>query len=138
MRFEYILYFGTTILTSFLLFNEFSTFLVVKPTQTSLEQISLKKEYVPVMIVCPEPAFNLSALRDEGYETPYRFQNGNSPWNSDRKSSKKINVTFWSGKKNISQSMLLGKVANAFSTSDWISVGWVEFEKETGVLSRVI
>ena len=86
MRFEYILYFGTTILTVYLLFNEFYNFLLVKPTQTSPEQSSLKKEYFPEMIVCPEPAFNLTALRDEEYRQSFRLWTGNILWNK-RKST---------------------------------------------------
>ena len=105
MRFEYILYFGTTILTVYLLFNEFSNFLLVKPTQTSLEQSSLKKEYFPEMIVCP--AFNLTALRDEEYQQSFRLWTGNTLWNLDRSSLEKINLNFWGGKKNISQIELL-------------------------------
>ena len=46
--FENILIFTTTIFAAFLLFNEFYTFHIVKPTQTSLEQSLLKNKYFPV------------------------------------------------------------------------------------------
>ena len=73
MKFENILIFTTTICAAFLLFNEFYTFHIVKPTQTSLEQSFLKNEYFPVVIVCPEPAFNMTALKEEDYRILYNL-----------------------------------------------------------------
>ena len=83
MVFENILTITTAILAAWLLFLEFSTFLFVKPTLTSLEQSSQKKEYFPVVIICPEPAFNLKSLKEEDYEGVFQFQFGNTDWKLD-------------------------------------------------------
>ena len=73
MIFGNILNFSTTILAVSLLFNKFYTFIYIKPTQTSLAQSSMKKEYFPAVIVCPEPAFNMTALKEEDYRILYNL-----------------------------------------------------------------
>ena len=131
MVFDNILTITTTILAAWLLFLEFSTFLFVKPTLTSLEQSSQKKEYFPVVIICPEPAFNLKSLKEEDYEGVFQFQFGNTDWKLDRTSLKMKNFNFWGGKSNISQSKLYEKVALAPNSSDWISA-MVKYDKDNG------
>ena len=76
----------TTFLAIYLLYNEFSNFLIVKPTQTSLEQSYQKREYFPVVLACPVPAFNLTALKEEAYEDAFRLWTGNEPFTLDRNS----------------------------------------------------
>ena len=108
MILENILIFTTTLLAAFLLFNEFYTYHIVKPTQTSMEQSLLKKEYFPVMIVCPEPAFNITALKEEEYRLLYSLWTGNTDHTFHGNLSNNTSLNnFWGGKKNISQSKLL-------------------------------
>ena len=71
-------------------------------------------------------------LRDEQYSLPFNLWTGNAPWQSERNSSKMIIVNFWGGKKNLSQRILLEKVALAFDSSKWEKQGWVKFEKGNG------
>ena len=103
MKCENILNVSITVLAFYLLFNEFSTFLVIKPTQTSLEHNRLTKEYFLVIIVCPEPAFNVTALKNEGYIGKWLLWNGNVSANLNRYSKTMKSFNFWGGKKNISQ-----------------------------------
>ena len=73
------------------------------------------------MIACPEPAFNLTALKDEGYENPLRLWVGNIGWKTKRNSSRMINTNFWGGKKNRSQSRLL-ESGNVIGNYQWVMV----------------
>ena len=78
MRVGNILNILITVLAGYLLFNELSTFLIIKPTLISLEQSSLKKEYVPLILVCPEPAFNLVALENSDFKDSWLLWTGNT------------------------------------------------------------
>ena len=57
-----------TILASYLTFEEFYTFLVVKPTYTTATKRGLKPNDFPDMILCPEPAIDIEAATSRGYE----------------------------------------------------------------------
>ena len=128
MWFEHIFTLSATLLAIYLLYNEFSNFLIVRPTQTSLEQSPQKTEYFPLFIVCPAPAFNLTALKDEGYDSSYKLWHGNIPYTLHRNSLRMMSATFWGGKNNISQNMLMEKVVTAFDSTNWIKEGWLIYE----------
>ena len=128
MRFGVILNILTTVLAVYLLFNEFLTFLIIKPTQTSLELTPLTKKYFPAVIVCPDPAFNLTALKNEDYKSEWRVFTGNTGAHFDINSRNTSNVILWGGKNNVTQKKLLEKVALADNSSAWLS-SWVKYEK---------
>ena len=50
MWFEHIFNLSATLLAIYLLYNEFSNFIIVRPTQTSLEQSPQKTEYFPLFM----------------------------------------------------------------------------------------
>ena len=130
MRFENVLNLTTALLAIYLLYKEFSNFLIVKPTQSSVEQSSQKTEYFPAVIACPVPAFNLTALKEEDYEQPFKLLVGHTSWSLDRTSLTMMTANLWGGKTNMSQIKLLEKVLLAFNSADWITGGWVLYEKE--------
>lgn len=122
-----------TILAGYLLFNEFSTFLLIKPTQTSLEQSSLMKKYFPVVIICLEPAFNLAALKTEDYRDIWNLWTGNTNHTLNRNNSRKMrNFNLWGGKRNESQNQVIEKVIIGSNSSNWIDRAIVKYEKLNG------
>ena len=56
-----------SLLTLFLIFQEFYTFVAVKPTSTSKEEKELEPKDLPETVVCLEPGFDSVALEKYGY-----------------------------------------------------------------------
>ena len=52
-----------TILGFYLIAEEFCTFFVRKPTYTSYERREISGEDFPEIMLCPEPSFDLNALK---------------------------------------------------------------------------
>ena len=63
---------GLTAACLFLLTQPIYQFLIEKPTITVPTKEDLRPEDLPVIIVCPEPKVNLTALTFLGYENLYR------------------------------------------------------------------
>ena len=68
------------LLTLYLLIEEFVTFLIRKPTLTSLSQETLKPSHFPDILICPAPSFELTSLQQLGYEHSYDYTLGYSTW----------------------------------------------------------
>ena len=64
------------ILAMVLVIEEFYIFLVIKPTYTSYENRELMGEDFPEIMVCPEPSFDLQALKSIGYQGPADYFRG--------------------------------------------------------------
>ena len=69
-----------TILASYLIFETFYIFLIVKPTYTSHEKRKLSEEDFPEIILCPDPSINLSALNSHGYRGADKYFKGVYDW----------------------------------------------------------
>ena len=80
------------------------------------------------------PAFNLSALKDEGYDYSYKLWHGNIPYTLDRNSLRMMSANLWGGKNNVSQNMIMEKVVTAFNSTNWIKEGWLNYERDGGRL----
>ena len=57
-----------TIFASYLIFEEFYTFWVLKPTYTTASKRDKKPEDFPDILLCPEPAIDIEAGISRGYE----------------------------------------------------------------------
>ena len=88
----------------------------------------MNEEYFPVVILCPDPAFNLSSIEEEDYEEVAALWAGNIDFELNRNSSKTMSFSFWGGKQNITQRKLIEKVTVAFNSSDWIKNTAVTYE----------
>ena len=65
-----------TILTLYLIFDNFYTYLVLKPTYTSHEKRALNTDDFPEIILCPQPSIDLNALKSLGYDGPSSYFHG--------------------------------------------------------------
>ena len=65
-----------TLMASYLIFDTFYTFLVLKPTYTFHAKRQLSVEDFPQIILCPEPAVDLTALKARGYSGPDAYFKG--------------------------------------------------------------
>ena len=71
-----LLKFIFTILASYLILETFYIFLVVKPTYTSHERRKLNADDFPEIILCPDPAINISAVNANGYRGVDKYFKG--------------------------------------------------------------
>ena len=55
------------VIGSYLIIDLFHTFMVVKPTYTSLAKRKIRPEDFPEILLCPEPSVFASALAVRGY-----------------------------------------------------------------------
>ena len=62
-----LLKFAFIIFASYLIFEEFYTYLVVKPTYTTTIKRYLKHEDFPEILLCPQPAIDVDAAKSKGY-----------------------------------------------------------------------
>ena len=58
---------------SYLIFEELYAFLVVKPTYTSSQKRNISAEDFPEILLCPEPAINLSVANAKGYHGAIQY-----------------------------------------------------------------
>ena len=68
-----------TILASYLIFEEFYTFLVVKPTYNTNTKRKMGTEDFPDMILCPDPPIDMAATNSKGYEGVQEYFMGIGP-----------------------------------------------------------
>ena len=71
-----ILKFMFAIMASYLIIETFYTFLILKPTYTSEEKRQMNVEDFPEIIFCPQPFFDLDALKSRGYSGPENYYKG--------------------------------------------------------------
>ena len=71
-----ILKFLFSVFGIYLIVEEFYTFIVKKPTFTSLEKRELEPSDFPEILVCPEQSFDLDALKYVGYGKPSKYFEG--------------------------------------------------------------
>ena len=71
-----------TILGFYLIAEEFCTFFVRKPTYTSYEKRDISGEDFPEIMLCPEPSFDLNALKSIGFKGPANYFEGRLPANT--------------------------------------------------------
>ena len=64
------------VLTSYLLYEEFYSFLIRKPTHTSSAKIKTTPEDFPDVTICPFPSYNQPELIALGYGQSYEFAKG--------------------------------------------------------------
>jgi len=55
------------VLASYWIYEEFYTYLVLKPTFTTSSKRELEYDDFPEIIVCPEPAIDVKAAKSKGY-----------------------------------------------------------------------
>ena len=58
------------------LFQEFMVFFIEKPTLTTVTKSKMEPDNVPVILICPDPATNLSFLLTKGYPDTFHYQVG--------------------------------------------------------------
>ena len=58
---------------SYLIFEELYAFLVVKPTYTSNQKRNISAEDFPEILLCPEPAINISVANAKGYHGAIQY-----------------------------------------------------------------
>ena len=83
--FEHLLKLGFTTVTLLLLYKEFATFFVEKPTMRVQETDVLSKETAPNVLVCAEPPFDTEVLEEHGYTELYPEEYGNTNENFQQK-----------------------------------------------------
>ena len=66
----------STIVTVFLIYQEFFTFVVTKPTISSIEVKPLETTDLPEIVVCLQPSFNSTVLKEYGYSTTDFYSRG--------------------------------------------------------------
>ena len=72
-----------TLLTCFLTFTVVFKFVITKPTSSSQEHPEFNFETLPDVLICVEPAINLTISQRYGYNTPWSYWLGrNSSWES--------------------------------------------------------
>ena len=64
------------LLTGFVLFEELVVFFIDKPTLTTVIKAEMGPENFPQVLVCPDPAADLSILVPRGYQDGYHYQLG--------------------------------------------------------------
>ena len=62
--------------TSFLLYEEFFTFLIEKPTHTSSSKVKVGPKDYPDITICPFPSWNPEELRKLGYGNSFDYSKG--------------------------------------------------------------
>ena len=63
-------------LTGFVLFEEMVVFFIDKPTLTTIIKSGLEPQHFPEILLCPDPALDLSVLLPRGYQDGYHYQIG--------------------------------------------------------------
>ena len=66
----------STLVTVFLIYQEFFTFVVTKPTTSSIEVKPLETTDLPEIVVCLQPSFNSTVLKEYGYSTTDFYSRG--------------------------------------------------------------
>ena len=112
---------GLTAACLFLLTQPIYQFLIEKPTITVPTKEALRAEDLPVIIVCPEPKVNLTALNFLGYENQYFYKNGRLKYNDS------YHVMSWNGKNQDSVKNVFKNVSSLKSPEDCPDHGWIEF-----------
>ena len=65
--------------TSYLIVEQFYTFVVVKPTYSSKMRRDLDLEDLPEIFLCPQPAINIDVARSKGYLGLHEYFHGIGP-----------------------------------------------------------
>ena len=64
------------LLTVMVLFQEFVVFFIEKPTLTTVTKSKMEPDNLPVVLICPDPATDLSFLLTKGYKDNFHYQIG--------------------------------------------------------------
>ena len=62
------------LLTLLVLFQEFVVFFIEKPTLTTVTKSQMGPDNLPVVLICPDPATDLSFLLTKGYPDTFHYQ----------------------------------------------------------------
>ena len=116
---------GLTAACLFLLTQPIYQFLIEKPTITVPTKEDLRPEDLPVIIVCPEPKVNLTALTFLGYENLYFYKNGRLQYNDS------YHVMSWNGKNQESVKNVFKKVSSLQSPEDCPDFGYINFSNSS-------
>ena len=73
-----------TILTSYLIFDTFYTWLVRQPTYTSLEKRPITGDDFPDIMICPQPSVDKEVLQSKGYSGADSYFKGYTPWTGEK------------------------------------------------------
>ena len=92
-------------LTSYLLFNELTVFLITKPTFTSVTQTNMKPNDFPDILICPKQGFHLHSLHKLGYQISTHYGRGETKFQK--------NLVTWIGNQT---KMNITEVADQVST----------------------
>ena len=104
-----------TFLTCFLTFTVVYKFVITKPTFSSQEHPSFNFETLPDVLVCVEPAINLTISKRYGYNTPWSYWLGrNGTWEDDG------DFIGWNGVKGQNNSSeILEDILMLISRTNW-------------------
>ena len=61
-------------LTLTVLFQEFLVYFIEKPTLTTVTKSEMEPDNFPVVLICPDPATDLSFLLTKGYPDTFHYQ----------------------------------------------------------------
>ena len=116
---------GLTAACLFLLTKPIYQFLIKKPTITVPTKEDLRPEDVPVIIVCPDPKVNLTALTFLGYENLYVYKNGRLQYNDS------YHVMSWNGRNQESVKNVFQNVSSLQSPEDCPDLGYISFSNSS-------
>ena len=68
--------FSFALFTSYLLYEEFFTFLIEKPTHTSSSKVKVGPQDYPDITICPFPSWNQEELKKLGYVQNFHYSKG--------------------------------------------------------------
>ena len=105
---EHLLKLGFITVTLLLLYKEFATFFVEKPTMRVQETDVLSKETAPNVLVCAEPPFDTEVLEEHGYTELYRYALGVL---GPAKRNEEFKVTGWAGNGTANSTDLLTQLS---------------------------
>ena len=106
-----ILKFSFIIFASYLIIEEFYSFIKLKPTYTSDEKRYLNVNDFPDILLCPEPSMNINAVISRGYP-------GSGTYYKGILSSKNLDQITWAGNNSEDVKNVSGEISMLKSIED--------------------
>ena len=86
------------VLTLIVLFQEFVVFFIEKPTLTTVIKSKMGPDNLPVVLICPDPATDVSFLFSKGYPDTFYYHLGITANDTTAQQEETQMYYLWSGK----------------------------------------
>ena len=115
------------VLTVIVLFQEFVVFFIEKPTLTRVTKSKMRPDNLPVVLICPDPATDLSFLLSKGYPDTFHYHVGITA-NDTEVHDPEMQMFLWSGngQENVEEIVMNSSVFKTTEDCPAMQVWWNE------------